>query len=115
MQLTPEMIVTLAGMSASVITSFAIVRTKVNALEADLKEAYRRLGKQDSRLDRNDTETDLNKQRLSVISGMMDPQNRERLHRSLERLQVESETLRRDVDKLSHMHNGRHVPVKDYE
>jgi predicted RNase H-like nuclease (RuvC/YqgF family) len=115
MQLTPEMIVSLGAMAASVITSFAIVKTKVNQIEDDLKEAYKRLAKLDSRLDRNDTATDLNAQRLSVISGMMDPQNRERLHRSLERLQVESETLRRDVDKLSHMHNGRHAPVKNYE
>ena len=113
MELTPEMIVTVAGMSASVITSFAIVRTKVNNLEAEIKDVQHRLNKLDTRLDRNDTSTDLVSQRLSVISGMMDPQNRERLHRSLERLQVESETLRRDVDILHKMHNGRHNPVSN--
>ena len=82
-------------------------------LEDTLKDAVRRLNELDARLDRNDTATDLVGQRLSVISGMMDPENRERLHRSLERLQVESETLRRDVDVLQHMHNGKHKAIKD--
>jgi hypothetical protein len=105
--------VTIGGMSASIIGSFAVVRSKLSQVEEDLKDALKRLGKLDTRLDRNDTSTDLVSQRLSVISGMMDPQNRERLHRSLERLQVETETLRRDVNVLQHMHNGAHKAIKN--
>mgnify|MGYP003124843806 FL=1 len=112
-EVTPEMIVTVGGMGASIITSFAMVRSKLQQVELELKEAQTRLAQLDTRLDRNDTQTDLVGQRLSVISGMMDPENRERLHRSLERLQVESETLRRDVDVLQHMHNGKHKAIKD--
>ena len=119
MELTPEMIVTIAGMSASIITSFAVVKSKVSQLESELKEAQARLIQLDSRLDKNDTATDLVGQRLSVISGMMDPQNRERLHRSLERIQTEVEHLRRDVDahrtEYLKAHNGRHPPVEGYK
>ena len=112
MELTTEMIVTIGGMSASIIGSFAVVKSKVSQIESDLKEAQKRLLSLDSRLDKNDTSTDLVGQRLSVISVMMDPTKREILHRSLERLKVENETLRRDVDVLQHMHNGRHWPTE---
>jgi len=111
MQLSPEMIVSLGAMAASFIGSFAVVKSKLSAIEEELKEAQKRLRQLDGRLDKNDTHTDLVSQRMSVISKMLDPTNRERLHRSLERLQVESETLRRDVDILQKMHNGRHKPV----
>jgi SMC interacting uncharacterized protein involved in chromosome segregation len=113
MEITPEMIVTVGGMSASIITSFAMVRSKLQQVEVELKEAQTRLAQLDTRLDRNDTQTDLVGQRLSVISGMMDPQNRERLHRELERMKAEVAHLRRDVDVLQHMHNGKHKAIKD--
>jgi septal ring factor EnvC (AmiA/AmiB activator) len=113
MQLTIEMIVSIGALIASVGTSFIVVRQKVSELEETLKDAVRRLIELDARLDKNDNQTDLVGQKLSVIAGMMDPDNRERLHRSLERLVVEAETLRRDVNTLQHMHNGRHPPILD--
>ncbi len=113
MELTTEMIVSIGALIASVGTSFIVVRQKVSELEDILKDAVRRLNELDARLDKNDNQTDLVGQKLSVIAGMMDPENRERLHRSLERLTVEAETLRRDVNILQHMHNGRHPPVPE--
>ena len=113
MQLTIEMIVSLGAMAASIGASFVVVRTKVQELEATLRTVVERLSALDTRLDQNDTATDLVSQRLSVISKMMDPDARERLHRSLERLTVEAETIRRDVNTLQHMHNGKHPPVSD--
>jgi SMC interacting uncharacterized protein involved in chromosome segregation len=115
MELSIEMIVSLGAMAASIITSFVVVKSKVQELEENLKEAIAALKSVDSRLDKNDTATDLVGQRLSVISGMMDPDNRERLHRSLERIQTEIEHLRRDVDahraEYLKAHNGRHPPI----
>tara|TARA_R100000808_G_C2139573_1_gene147490 strand:- start:389 stop:772 length:384 start_codon:yes stop_codon:yes gene_type:complete len=108
MEITPEMIVTVAGMSASVIASFAIVRTKVQQLEEQIDDLQSRQQQLDGRLDKNDTATDLVEQRVNVISGMMDPQSREKLHRNLERLEANSEHLRRDVNTLMNMHNGKH-------
>ena len=115
MELDARMLITVGGMAASIITSVIVVRQKVSELEADVKEALHKITKLDTRLDRNDTNTDLVSQRLSVISNMMDPTNRERLHRSLERMQAEIEHLRRDVDahrkEYLSAHNGRHPPV----
>ena len=111
MELSIDMIVSIGALIASVGTSFIVVRQKVSELEDTLKDAVRRLNELDARLDKNDNQTDLVGQKLGVIAGMMDPENRERLHRSLERLAVEAETLRRDVNTLQHMHNGRHPPV----
>ena len=115
MELDARLIITIGGMLASVITSFIVVRQKVAELESDVKETLQKLAKLDSRLDRNDTATDLVGQRLQVISGMMDPTNRERLHRSLERMQTEVEHLRKDVDahraEYLKSHNGKHPPV----
>jgi DNA repair exonuclease SbcCD ATPase subunit len=115
MELSLEMIVSIGALFASVITSFVVTKSKVSQLESELKDAQARLIQLDTRLDRNDTQTDLVGQRLSVISGMMDPHNREKLHRSLERMKTEVEHLRRDVDahrsEYLKAHNGRHPPV----
>ena len=81
MELDARMIITIAGMAASVITSFIVVRQKVSELDQNLKDAARKLAKLDARLDRNDNATDLVGQRIN---------------------------LQRDVDSLKKMHNGKH-------
>ena len=112
MELDARLIITISGMLISVVTSFIVVRQKVAVLEEDVKLALKRSADLDSRLDRNDTQPDLVAQRLSVLSNMMDPTNRERLHRSLERMQVKIESLESDMSMMKKMHNGRHPPVK---
>ena len=112
MELDARLIITISGMLISVVTSFIVVRQKVAELEDDVKSALKRSAELDSRLDRNDTQTDLVSQRLSVLSGMMDPTNRERLHRSLERMQVKIEKLEDDMSMIKKMHNGKHPPIK---
>lgn len=108
MELDARMIITIAGMAASVVTSFIVVRQKVSELDQNLKDAASKLAKLDARLDRNDNATDLVGQRMDVVSGMMSPEAREKLHRSLERLDVSILNLQRDVDSLKKMHNGKH-------
>ena len=99
------MIVSIGALFASVITSF------VQDLDDHVREANKRLAQLDSRLDKNDTATHSVDQRLKVISNMMDPKERETEHRRSERQTVLLEGLRRDVDRLNHMHNGEHKPV----
>ena len=115
MQVTPEMIVSIGALAASVITSFVVVRTRVQQMEEELKEAIKSLSTLDSRVDKNDNKTDLVDQKVKVLSAMMDPDAREKLHRELERHQVEMEHLRKDVDshrgEYQKAHNGRHPPV----
>ena len=108
MELDARLLITLGGMLISVITSFIVVRQKVSELEQNLKDSIQKLSKLDSRLDRNDNATDLVGQRMDVISGMMSPDAREKLHRSLERMDVSITALRNDVDSLKKMHNGKH-------
>ena len=71
----------------------------------------KRLRKLDSTVDKQHTAIETQAQRTHVISNMLEPSKRETLHRSLERMDVEIEHLRRDVDALRSMHNGRHVPI----
>jgi hypothetical protein len=112
MELDARLLITLAGMLVSVVSSFIVVRQKVGDLETDLRDATKKLATLDTRLDKNDTSTDLVGQRLDVIAGMLSPSERERLHRGLERHQAELEHLRRDVDKLISIHNGKHGPIE---
>ena len=108
MELDARLIITLAGMLISVVTSFIVVRQKVSEIESDLREAIQILSKLDSRLDRNDNATDLISQRMEVISKMMSPESRETLHRSLERMEVTISILQKEVEALKKMHNGKH-------
>lgn len=112
MELDARLLITMGGMLISVVSSFVVVRQKVGDLESDLRDAIKKLSALDTRLDKNDTSTDLVGQRLDVLSSMNSPSERERLHRGLERHQAELEHLRRDVDKLIHIHNGKHGPVE---
>ena len=108
MELDARLLITLGGMLISVITSFIVVRQKVTEIESDLRDVIQKLAKLDSRLDRNDNATDLVSQRMEVISSMMNPDAREKLHRSLERMEVSISGLQDDVDGLKKMHNGKH-------
>lgn len=108
MELDARLIITLGGMLISVVTSFIVVRQKVSEIESDLRETIQKLSKLDSRLDRNDNSTDLIGQRMEVISKMMSPESREKLHRSLERMEVTVAILQKDVEALKKMHNGKH-------
>mgnify|MGYP003111163088 CR=1 FL=1 len=113
MQITPGMIVSIGAMLASVIASFVVVRTKVQQLEEELKASQTRIQKLDSRLDRNDNQTDLVSQKVGVLSGMMDPKTLEIRNREIERVIVQIKSIRSELDRLTHMHNGVHPPIKE--
>ena len=116
MELSIEMLVSVCALFASVITSFVVTKTKVQDLEDDVKESSKRLQQLDSRLDKNDTATDLVSQKLGVISAMMNPEEREKEHRRSERMIVTIEELRRDLDahrqEYLDAHNHEHKPVR---
>ena len=112
------MLVSVGALAASVITSYAVTKTKVQDLENTVKDAVKQLMAIDNRLDRNDTATDLVGQKLGVISQMMNPEEREKEHRRSERMIVTIEELRRDLDahrqEYLSAHNGGHKPVPCY-
>ena len=49
-------------------------------------------------------------QRLDVMSGMLAPKEREARARETASIIAEVAQLRREIDKLSNMHNGVHPP-----
>lgn len=111
MELDARMIITIGGMLASVVTSFIVVRQRVTELEADLKDAITTLRKLDGRLDKNDTQTDLVAQRLKVVADMNSPSERDKLSRAFERTEVLLPLLDERINRLEHMHNGKHPDV----
>ena len=115
MELDARLLITMGGMLVSVVSSFVVVKTRLGDLESDLKEAIKKLGQLDNRLDKNDTATELTGQRVDVIAGMNSVKERDKLSRSFERLECEVEHLRKDVDahrsEYLKSHNGKPPPV----
>ena len=64
-------------MLVSVVSSFVVVKTRLGDLESDLREVSTKLAALDTRLDKNDTSTNLVGQRLDVLSGMNSPSERD--------------------------------------
>jgi hypothetical protein len=75
MELDARLLITLAGMIASVVASFVLTRAKCVELEEDIKTIIKRLNHLDNDLDKNNTATQISEQRVSVLSKMLDPQS----------------------------------------
>lgn len=106
-----RLLISVGGTFASIVAAFVIVKTKLAGVIEQLADIEKRLRKLDSTVDKQHTAIETQAQRTHVLSNMLEPSKRETLHRSLERMDVEIEHLRRDVDALRSMHNGRHVPI----
>ncbi len=113
MELDIRLMITLGGMLVSVAASFVLTRAKCVELEEDIKTILKRMAQLDHTLDKTNTATQIAEQRVSVLSKMLDPNSREQLHRSLERLAVTTENLQKESDRMAKMHNGIHPSVKD--
>ena len=115
MELDIRLMITLGGMLVSVAASFVLTRAKCVELEEDIKTIIKRLNHLDNDLDKNNTATRIAEQRVSVLSKMLDPDSREQLHRSLERIVVEVEHLQEESKRMRNMHNGTHPKPVDSE
>ena len=111
MELDARLLITMGGVLVSVASSFVVVKTRLGELESDLKEAIKKLGQLDNRLDKNDTATELTGQRLDVIAGMNSVSERDKLSRAFEKTEVLLPILDERIRRLEHMHNGKHGPV----
>ena len=108
MELDARMILTLAGMLVSVVTAFVIVKTKLQAVIDELSDIEARLRQQDRPTATQEVAIQNHSQRLEVMSGMLAPKEREARARETASIIADVSSLRRDVDKLMHMHNGSH-------
>ena len=108
MELDARMMLTLAGMLVSVITAFVIVKTKLQTVIEEISDIEDRLRQMDKAADSQEVTVQNHAQRLDVMSGMLAPKEREGRARETASILAEVSSLRRDVDKLSNMHNGTH-------
>jgi hypothetical protein len=86
MELDIRMLITLGGILASVVSASAIARQQIKHLEEELKELKSFTNKMELRLDRNDMTTSINEQKLTELSVVSSPKEREGLVRELEGL-----------------------------
>jgi butyrate kinase len=86
MEIDIRMLVTLGGMLASVASAAAIARQQIKHLEEEIKEMKTVCNKMELRLDRNDMTTSINEQKISELSIVSSPKEREGLVRELEGL-----------------------------
>ena len=107
-----RLIVTLGGILFSVAGAAAVGKMQIKAILETLTDLEKRLRSLDKRLDTMETRVETQHQRLSIISSMMDPSTMERRHREMATIQADIASLNSHVDKLSHMHNGRHPEIK---
>ena len=113
MELDARLLITLGGMLISVITSFIVVRQKCIELEDDVKSIQKNINELYDSLEKNNISTQVTENKIGVLSDILSPSNRERLHRSLERMETKIAQLENSSDKIQHMHNGKHPLVTE--
>tara|TARA_R110002072_G_scaffold263266_1_gene422104 strand:- start:212 stop:562 length:351 start_codon:yes stop_codon:yes gene_type:complete len=113
MELDARLLITLGGMLISVITSFIVTRQKCLELEDNSKTMQRNIGELFDNLEKNNISTQVSANKINVLTAILSPENREQLHRSLERMKTEIEYLQKNCDKIMAMHNGKHPTVHE--
>jgi|TARA_R100000315_G_C5233412_1_gene144479 SMC interacting uncharacterized protein involved in chromosome segregation len=113
MELDARLLITLGGMLISVLTSFIVTRQKCIELEDDVKNIQKNINELFDSLEKNNISTQVTENKIGVLSTILSPDNREKLHRSLERMHTKIEQLEDFNSKIYHMHNGKHPPVED--
>ena len=108
MELDARLLITLGGMLISVLTSFIVTRQKCIELEDDVKNIQKNINELFDSLEKNNISTQVTENKIGVLSTILSPDNREKLHRSLERMQTKIEQLEEFSSKIYHMHNGKH-------
>ena len=108
MEIDTRMILTLSGMLVSVVSAFVIVKQKLANVIQHNKDIEARLKHLDKSTDGQEVTIQNHDQRLGVISDMLAPKEREARARETASMLAELQSLRKEVDKLSNMHNGKH-------
>jgi len=112
MELDARLLITLGGMLISVITSFIVTRQKCIELEEDSKQMQKNIAELFDNLEKNNISTQVAENKVSVLTTILSPENREKLHRSLERMETTIESHSEELTRLHKMHNGSHPVIK---
>ena len=100
-------------MLISVITSFIVTRQKCIELEEDSKQMQKNIAELFDNLEKNNISTQVAENKVSVLTTILSPENREKLHRSLERMETTIESHSEEISRLNKMHNGSHPVIKE--
>jgi chromosome segregation ATPase len=108
-----RLVMTLVGMLVSVAGASAVAKMQIKVILEKLDDMESRFRVLDSTTDKQETSIETLEQRMSVLSGMMSPDNLRRDHMTLAELMTNVKQLRDDVNHLEKMHNTVHPPVSN--
>ncbi len=100
MELDARLLLTLAGMGASIVSAFVIVKTKLGAVIDQLNDVEQRLRALDGRIDALDVAVNSSSKSISIFRDMFNPKERDAASRELERHKIEIAHLREDISEL---------------
>ena len=108
-----RLVVTLAGMLVSVVAASAVAKMQIKVILERLDDMEARFRALDSTTDKQETNIETLGQRMSILSGMLSPDNLRRDHMTLAKLLTNVKQMQDDITHLEKMHNTVHPPVKD--
>ena len=103
-----RLVLTVAGMVASVAGAMAVARQSIKQLTALIADIETRLRKLDSQADRLVTDIKTNGQRLGILAQMSSPEALERRHRETGDILARIAFMEKEVFAIKVMHNGTH-------
>ena len=110
-----RLVISVAGILISLGGAIAVTKQSIKAITEQLHDLEARLRKLDSRTDRLVTQIETQAQRVSVLSGILDPQLLAAEHKSTSAFQATTQAklaaLEAEVSTLRHMHNGKHPNI----
>ena len=101
MELDARLLITLGGMLISVVSSFVVTRQKCISLEEDSKQLQKNVAELFDSLEKNNISTQVAENKVAVLSQILSPTNREKLHRSLERMETTVELHSKEISRLN--------------
>ena len=100
MEIDARLLLTLAGMGASIVSAFVIVKTRLGAVVDQLADVEQRLRALDNRLDALDVSVNSSAKSIETFRHMFNPSERDKQSRELERHKIEIAHLREDINEL---------------
>jgi|TARA_R110001583_G_scaffold96315_2_gene240473 capsule polysaccharide export protein KpsE/RkpR len=96
---------------ASLAGAFAVVKSQLSRVIADIKYMNTELHELNTRLDRAEADSAVVKHQNGVFGSILSPANLKELNMSIAELQTEMKVVHKNLDKVYSMHNGKHPPI----
>ena len=110
-----RLIITIGGILFSVAGAAAIGKMQIAAILSSLTDIEARLRAIDRRCDAFDTITEMQEQKLKILSGLLSPEHLRRDNMVMASALSDIEYLKKQSDKMVAMHNGSHpATAKDH-